>query len=302
MDDTDRPPAPAFQDVFYSAADGLRLHARDYGRDNRDALPVVCLAGLTRNARDFHPLALHLSQEARTPRRVVAFDCRGRGGSQHDRDWRNYDVRVETADILAGLTALGIERAGFIGTSRGGMIVMALAAMRPGVLAAVVLNDVGPVIDGVGLAHIRSYLQRAPKPNSFAEAVAIQRAASGEAFSALDEADWERLARALYRDENGRPVADFDPALTKTITSLDLSQPLPTLWPQFLGLAKVPVLAIRGANSTLLSAETLAAMQRHHPALETITVEGQGHAPLLETGDLPQRIAAFFERADKRRR
>lgn len=302
MDDTDRPPAPAFQDVFYSAADGLRLHARDYGRDNRDALPVVCLAGLTRNARDFHPLALHLSQEARTPRRVVAFDCRGRGGSQHDRDWRNYDVRVETADILAGLTALGIERAGFIGTSRGGMIVMALAAMRPGVLAAVVLNDVGPVIDGVGLAHIRSYLQRAPKPNSFAEAVAIQRAASGEAFCALDEADWERLARALYRDENGRPVADFDPALTKTITSLDLSQPLPTLWPQFLGLAKVPVLAIRGANSTLLSAETLAAMQRHHPALETITAEGQGHAPLLETGDLPQRIAAFFERADKHRR
>jgi pimeloyl-ACP methyl ester carboxylesterase len=283
-----------FSDVFYSAPDGLRLHARLYGAPREDRLTLVCLPGLTRNARDFHELALILAAD----RQVVAFDYRGRGLSAYDGDWRNYNLQVETADILAGLVALGIERGAFLGTSRGGLIIHLIAAMRPSVLKAVVLNDVGPVLDGEGLAHIRAYLERAPKPSSFADAVAIQRAAHGNAFTALQSADWERMAKAIYRDENGTPVADFDPKLLRTLKDFDLNRPLPDLWPQFEGLKGVPLLAIRGGNSKLLSAATLAEMARRHPDCRPATVEGQGHAPLLETGDLPSLIADFIAGAE----
>lgn len=293
------PTADFYEDVFYTANDGLKLYARVYGAPTPSALPAICLAGLTRNAADFHGLALHLSRHPTSPRQVVAFDYRGRGRSDRDRTWTNYDVVVEANDVVAGLAALGIEHGAFIGTSRGGLIIHVLGAMRPTLLKAVVLNDIGPVVEGAGLAQIRAYLERAPKPRSLAEAVEIGRAAQKDNFPALTDADWERMARAFYREEKGRAVADFDPALLKTLKAVDLSSPLPTFWPQFDGLRAVPMLAIRGENSKLLSAETLDEMARRHPRLQTITVEGQGHAPLLETGTLPQQIAAFLAKADK---
>lgn len=286
---------PDFTDIPYSATDGLRLNARVYGAANREHLPVICLPGLTRNARDFHDLALFLARRAKNPRKVVAFDYRGRGRSQYDKDWRNYNFQVETGDVMAGMTAMGIEDAAFIGTSRGGLILFMLATQRPAAIKAVVLNDVGPVLDGVGLAQIHTTLKRAPRPSTFEEAVRLQRSTNGEAFSALDDADWQRLVRALYREEDGKPVADYDPALANTMKSVDLGKPLPVLWPQFLALSHSPILAIRGANSRLLSAKTLELMKERHPRLTSITVEGQGHAPLLETGGLPEKIAAFID-------
>lgn len=289
-----------FTDYFYSAQDGLRLHARIYGDIIGGKLPVVCLPGLTRNARDFHGLALRLSRSESNPRQVICFDYRGRGQSEYDNDWNNYSVLTEARDVVSGLTSLDIEHGAFVGTSRGGLIIFALAAMRPGLLGCAVLNDVGPVIEGSGLAHIRSYLKRAPKPQSWQDAIALQKAANSQTFPALADEDWERAARAFYRDENGKPVADFDPKLAKTVTSINLNDPLPVLWPQFMGLGNIPVMAIRGANSRLLSPETLAEMARLHPGMETVTVEGQGHAPFLETGGLPQRIAAFINRAESR--
>ncbi len=284
-----------FSDFFYSSVDGLRLHARIYGAGHRaKALPVVCLPGLTRNGRDFHELALYISRHETNPRMVVLFDYRGRGLSQYDSDWRRYDVLVEAADIVAGLTALDIEHAGFIGTSRGGLIVHVLAAMRPGALKAVILNDIGPVVGGEGLAKIRTYLERAPKPKDWTEAVEIQKLAYGDAFPALGDQDWERFARALYVEKGEKLVADFDAKLVKTVTSVDLSQPLPQLWPQFAGLTRIPMLVIRGENSKLLTEETLEKMNALHPWMSAITVKGQGHAPLLETGDLPERIGVFL--------
>jgi pimeloyl-ACP methyl ester carboxylesterase len=285
-----------FRDWHYSAPDGLRLHARIYGEPS-DALPVVCLPGLTRNARDFHGLAMHLSQRASNKRQVIAFDYRGRGGSAHDPNWQNYNLPTEAADIIAGMTALDLEHAAFVGTSRGGLIIHLLAAMRPGLLKCVVLNDVGPELGGAGLAHIRTYLERAPKPKDRAEALAIQKRVHGPAFPALANGDWERAVDALYRFEGGRPVADFDPALVKTMTTLDLDTPLPTLWPQFEGLANAPTLVLRGEHSSLLTAETLAAMHGRHAGMESVVVGGQGHAPHLDTGDLPQTIAAFIDKA-----
>ena len=176
-----------------------------------------------------------------------------------------------------------------------------LGALRPTLLASVVLNDVGPVLEGEGLAHIRSYLTRAPRVATMADAIAVQRTAHGAAFPALSDADWTRFTTAVYREQSGRPERDFDPGLLKTVKRLNLNRPLPDMWQQFAGLCGVPMLVIRGANSKLLSAATLEAMARRHPDCETVTVEGQGHAPLLETGDLPETIAAFLARAEAKR-
>lgn len=294
-----------FSDFFYTSQDGLKLHARLYGAgvnhgaaSNAGGCPVVCLPGLTRNARDFHELALHLTNSPENPRRIICFDYRGRGRSAYDSNWQNYNVGMEAMDAIAGLDALGIGEAAFVGTSRGGLIIHVLAMMRPALIKAVVLNDIGPVIETAGLAHIRAYLENAPRPADFAEAVRIQKTVHGEAFPALSDADWHRFVHAIYRDESGVPVADYDPALLNTVLALDLSRPLPDLWPQFEALTSVPLLAIRGANSRLLSAETVDEMGRRHPRLEAVTVAGQGHAPLLETGSLPATIAGFLREAE----
>jgi pimeloyl-ACP methyl ester carboxylesterase len=285
-----------FSDFFYTAPDGLKLHARLYGEQN--SRPVVCLPGLTRNARDFHELALYLSTKAKTPRKVVAFDYRGRGQSDYDPDTSHYNIGVEAGDVLAGLAALGIEAAAFIGTSRGGLIIHLLGALKPAALKAIVLNDIGPVIETQGFANIRAYLDRAPKPKTFAEAVDAQRRTHGADFPALGEADWARMVGAICRDTDAGWLPDFDPALVDTLAGIDFSKPLPDLWPQFDALAAIPLLAIRSANSKLFSAATLGEMQKRHPVMEAIIVEGQGHAPFLETGELPQKIAAFLDRAE----
>jgi pimeloyl-ACP methyl ester carboxylesterase len=287
-----------FSDFFYTSRDGLRLHARLYGESVPDRLPVVCLPGLTRNARDFHELALYLSGRADRRRQVIAFDYRGRGQSQYDADIRNYSVPVEADDIVIGLAALGVAEAAFVGTSRGGLIIHVLGALQPALLKAIVLNDIGPEIEAAGLAHIRSYLDKAPSPKTFDEAVEAQCGAHGADFPALEPSDWENMVAALYREEDGKLVPDFDPKLVETLADLDLTQPLPTLWPQFEALSQVPMLAIRGENSRLLSAATVKEMMRRHPRLREIVVPGQGHAPFLETGDLPNTIAGFVDRAE----
>jgi pimeloyl-ACP methyl ester carboxylesterase len=287
-----------YEDFFYQSADGLRLHAQIYGGHLSGHLPVICLPGLTRNARDFHELALYLSRDAKTPRKVVAFDYRGRGQSAYDPDWKKYDIGTEANDILTGLEKLGITRAVFIGTSRGGLIVHVLAALRPEILAATVLNDIGPVLEAAGLRHIKDYLGKAPRPATFAEAATAQKLAHGAAFPSLSDADWERMARAIYREDGGTLVPDFDLALLNGLMATDLSKPLPDLWPQFDALSATPLLVIRGENSLLLSGKTVEEMANRHPNLEAITVAGQGHAPFLETGELPARIVAFLDRAD----
>jgi len=287
-----------FSDFFYAAPDGLELHARLYGEADLSGWPVVCLPGLTRNARDFHEVAINLSTRAEKPRRIVAFDYRGRGQSAYDADVKNYNVVTEANDVLAGLDALGIGSSAFIGTSRGGLILHVLGAIRPLVLKAIILNDIGPVIEANGLAHIKSYLDGAAKPKSFAQTVAGQREVHGADFPALVDADWERMAKALYREQDGRWLPDFDPKLVETLGDIDFSKPLPTLWPQFEALASIPMLTIRGANSRLLSTKTLGEMRARHPTMETITVEGQGHAPFLEAGGLPRSIATFIDAAE----
>jgi pimeloyl-ACP methyl ester carboxylesterase len=286
-----------WRSVFVRAQDGLKLHAREYGYRASERLPVVCLPGLSRNAIDFHPLALALSRHAQRPRRVVAIDYRGRGLSDWDPTWSNYDVRVEVGDIAAMLDALGVPEAVFVGTSRGGLCTMGLSALRPGAIRGAVLNDVGPVIEAKGLLRIRATVGKLPPPRSLEEAAEMMRHVSDARFPALTAEDWLALAEGSWRpapeDKPGPMRPTYDPNLMKPLASLDLEAPLPPLWPLFEGLKPMPVLAIRGGNSDLLSPETLEAMAKAHRRLENLTVPGQGHAPLLRDAPTIERIARF---------
>jgi pimeloyl-ACP methyl ester carboxylesterase len=287
-------PAP-FDDHTFSAPDGLGLHARIYAPAKESHGDVICLPGLTRNGRDFHDLALHLSQNADRPKRVVAMDMRGRGRSAYAPDFKTYNVITEAEDVLNGMTALGIHHADFIGTSRGGLIIHMLAAMRPAALNAIIFNDIGPVVEPVGLMQIKAYLDRSPLPKDWADAFAIQKSLHEKEFPSLKTRDWEVHARAIYREtEDKRIVSDYDPNLLKTLNEVDPTVPLPALWPQFAGLRGKRLMVIRGENSKLLSETTVSAMKKAHPGMVSVDVPGQGHAPMLWTAGLPEMIGEFL--------
>ena len=275
---------------FITAQDGLKLHARTYGRRTNAHLPIVCLPGLARTSADFHVLGLALSAEQRF---VMALDYRGRGRSEHDPDPRNYSVIVELADVQAVLTALGIGRAVFIGTSRGGILVMLLATARPAAIAGAILNDIGPVIEPQGLVRIKGYVGKLPQPNSFEEGAGILRQLFGTQFPRLTEDDWSASAERMWEEKEGRLVPTYDVRLAKTLDTIDPGRPLPPLWKEFGALARVPVMVIRGANSDLLSSATVAAMRARRTALEVIEVPDQGHPPLFVEPGIIRRIATF---------
>ncbi len=285
-----------FHAFEYLSSDGLALWGRMYVPSSKSKrTPVLCLAGLTRNSADFHQFALALSNHPKHPRRVLALDYRGRGNSAYDRNTDNYNLLVEAGDVIAACDAAGFADISLVGTSRGGMIAMALAAMRPGMLKHVVLNDIGPEIDGVGWARIKTTLGRMARPASWKEAVELQKDALGGQFTGLSEQEWKEHAHATFIDVAGRPERSFDEELLTSLKIQNFDNKLPTFWPQFDGLRRIPLLAIRGQNSDLLSKSTLEKMAARHPGMKSIVVEGQGHAPLLHTGKLPDQIYRFLE-------
>lgn len=288
-----------FIEHSFSSPDGLQLYAREYGADNAKTegrLPLVCLAGLTRNSRDFHALALLLSTDPHSPRRVITVDTRGRGRSQWDSDPSRYTVIHEAGDVLAACEALGIDRAAFIGTSRGGLILHVLISMRPELLAAVILNDVGPALAVEGLTHIQSYLKAKPSYASLEEGAEAAKRVHAPAFPKLSDADWADFAEATLARRGDRFVPDHDPAIAEATAQIDLDQPLPELWAQFELFKSIPLMTIRGENSTLLTADIVKRMVAIHPDMEILSVPDQGHAPLLQLDGIPDRIKAFLDR------
>jgi pimeloyl-ACP methyl ester carboxylesterase len=287
----------AFEDIYFTARDGLRLHARRYpAAGHTSGRTVLCLPGLTRNGRDFHDLALALSRPPGEPRSVYTFDYRGRGLSQFDSEWENYAVPIEMLDVIDFMTAVGLSDAALIGTSRGGLIALLMAAVQPTALGAVVLNDIGPVIDQDGLLRINSYVGRIPLPISWSDAARIVRDLHRRHFPDIPEHQWEEIARQWYNERNGRPAPGYDNRLGKTLSVL--YGPLPALWPQFEALKRVPVLVVRGENSDVLSEATVDEMRRRHPALATVTVPNQGHAPLLKDAPTIEAIRHFLATTD----
>ncbi|MCC6948317.1 MAG: alpha/beta hydrolase [Bradyrhizobiaceae bacterium] len=290
---------PSPTSIFFPAPDGLQLHALDAGPRDSGRLPVVCLHGLARTVEDFRELIEALAFGA-APRRVLALDLRGRGRSARDPNPDNYSVAVELGDVLALLDAFAVERAVFVGTSRGGILTMAMALARPQAVAGGVLNDVGPVIEMAGILRIKDYVGRMPKPADYAEAAALLRGVMGSQFPAFGPADWERYARRTWQNsEQGGLELRYDPALSRVLAGVNAAEPLPVLWPQFDALGHAPVMVIRGEHSDLLSSATVAEMRARRPDLSMLEIAGQGHAPVLTDERTIGPIARFVEECDR---
>lgn len=286
-----------FSEQVVSAADGTRLYARDYApRQEKGLTPVVCLPGLTRNAKDFEALAPALAAE----RRVLALDFRGRGKSGWA-DPSTYRPDQEVADTLLLLDHLGVGRFAIIGTSRGGIVAMVMAARALPRMAGVLFNDIGPKIDIEGLLRIRSYLGADPQFDDWAAAVAAIKA-TNPGFPGLSEEQWLTFARRVFRDDNGRPRADYDPGLAQNFPSVEdiRAGKMPELWALLDMMADVPSTVLRGEHSDLLSAETVARMQQHHRALAAVTVPERGHVPFLDEPESTAAIAEWLARVDGR--
>lgn len=259
----------------FTTSDGLRLYYEDTGNGQ----PLLCLAGLTRNCRDFDLLAPHLIGT-----RLITLDYRGRGRSQYDAAWANYNVPREAQDVLELLDHLGLRKVTVLGTSRGGLIAMVLAATLADRLAGVILNDVGPVISADGIARIIDYVGRPPRWTSHAQAADGLKAALGADFPGLPDTNWLQMAQAQYHEiSDGSPLTlSYDAHLRDALLAQAKAGPPPDLWPLFEALKPLPTGVLRGENSDILGADTLAEMQRRHPEMRVAIVPDRGHVPLLD--------------------
>jgi pimeloyl-ACP methyl ester carboxylesterase len=277
--------AEQYVEIDWQSHDGLRLYSRVYPGPKASAPTVLCLHGLTRNSRDFEDLAPHLKRRYR----VIAPDLRGRGFSARDPQIQNYQPAVYVQDVAALLDRVDAPRAAVIGTSLGGMLAMMLGFGRPGRIAGMVLNDVGPEIDPVGVERIKQYAGRLPPAGSWSAAVAQTRHMFGDAWPDLSEDRWQALARRGFRaNAAGVVEVDADPGIGAALRAAPAAAP--DLWPLWQALRSVPTLAIRGARSDILSAAVFARMKRESPGLEQLEVANRGHVPLL---DEPECIAAL---------
>lgn len=286
-----------WQDIWLTARDGLKLYGRHYPAPGSPRRPLLCLAGLTRNSRDFHDIALALSTTELDTRPVYTLDYRGRGSSQHDADWRNYAIPIEMLDVQDFMTTHGLHDTAILGTSRGGLVTMLLAAVQPSLVGAVILNDIGPVIERSGLARIAGYVARVPLPGSWEHAAEMVADMSRSQFPAVRDRQWVELARQIYNEKDGRPAPGYDAKLGKALSVLD--GPVPALWPQFEALKRAPLMVLRGETSDILSVETVEEMRRRHPNCVAVSVEGQGHAPLLKDLASIRAIRRFLAAADQ---
>ena len=285
--------------MWLTAPDGLRLHVREFGSRDTPGMPVVCLPGLARTVGDFYELAPALAFGS-PARHVVAIDSRGRGHSDHDTDHTNYNCTVELGDIVGILIELGVGPAMFIGSSRGGVLTMLLGVAYPSAIAGVVLHDVGPVTEPAGIARIKGYLGKLPHPHTFEEGAEILRRLMGAHFPNLTSEQWLAGAQLTWHLKHGALKPAYDLGIAQALAGIDIEGSMPALWNEFDALADVPMLVIRGANSDMLSVETVAAMRARRKNMELTEVPDQGHAPLLE-GDLVRRIVRFVETCEMAR-
>ena len=264
---------------YFTAADDTRLAYRDEG----EGLPLIALAGLTRHGGDFDFVAPHLDGL-----RLIRPDYRGRGASGRA-DWQSYTVPQEAQDVIALMDHLGIGRAAFLGTSRGGLIAMAIAATARERVTGICLNDVGPVIEARGLAGIGVFIGRAPSARSFEEAAAA-RARLAVGFDGVPEGRWLADVKNLFAEDADGLDINYDPALREAFLAGYTRGENVEVWPLFEALDGLPLALIHGAESDLLSAATVAAMRAHRPDMIYARVPGRGHVPWL---DEPEALAAI---------
>ena len=254
----------------FTTSDGVEIFYRDEGK----GVPLVCLAGLTRDGRDFDFVAPHLEGV-----RLIRPDYRGRGQSGWA-DWSTYTIPVEGRDTVELLDHLGLKQAAVLGTSRGGLIAMGLAATVKDRLMGVALNDIGPEIADAGLEVIKGYLGRRPPQKTLAE-VAARRAELMTGFVGVPESRWlEEAERIFVQEEDGLGLT-YDPGLREAVLGGG-AQPVADLWPFFDAFKGLPLCALRGENSDLLSRETFEEMKARRPDMIAVEVKGRGHIPFLD--------------------
>lgn len=290
---SEAPPEKAgYRDGYVLVGDGLRLHFRDYPGPTSKP-PLLCLHGLTRNARDFAEFAERYSPQWR----VVALDFRGRGLSDYDPVPARYTPLIYAGDVLQLLDELMIEKAVFVGTSLGGLVTMAIAAMAPQRIAAAILNDVGPDVAPGGVDRILTYVGKDLRFNSWdaaADAIAANQAAN---FAHYTHEQWVEAAKRHCREENGEIRFDYDMAIAEPFRT---SGPTPhvDLWPLFAALGQKPLLVIRGAKSDLLTSVTAERMRQVAPGMKLATVPGVGHAPMLDEPEAEAALDSFLRSLD----
>ena len=266
----------------YTTSDGLSLYFEDDGQGP----PVLCLAGLTRNSRDFSFLRPHLQGH-----RIIAMDYRGRGKSDYAEDFTSYNIVREGTDAIELLDHLRIDKATVIGTSRGGLSTMALSRVHPERLKGAVLNDIGPDVAAEGIARIFEYVGKTPPFGDLEEAAQAVADGHKDAFPDVPFARWREQTEFMWDNAPGGGIAiRYDARLRDALTGQAGAGGAADLWQLFDGLKDMPLAAIRGANSDLLSPETFVKMQDRHPSMIATTVRNRGHVPFL---DEPEALAAI---------
>jgi pimeloyl-ACP methyl ester carboxylesterase len=281
--------AGGYRDGYFQVRDGLRLHYRDYA-GGQGGPPLLCLPGLTRNARDFEAFA-----ERHSPRfRVLVLENRGRGLSDYDPQPERYNPMTYAGDVLELLDELAVPQAIFVGTSLGGLVTMVIAATAPHRIAAAILNDVGPELSTGGLDRIRGYLGKDPRFNSWDEVADLLATNNKNIPDHYGHEDWVRMAKRVCREEAGEIRFDYDMAIVKPFETSGATRNV-DMWPLFAALAQKPLLVVRGEKSDLLSAEAAAKMQSAAPGAKFVTVPGVGHAPDLDEPEAVAAIDAFLD-------
>jgi pimeloyl-ACP methyl ester carboxylesterase len=281
--------AKRYSDCYFTVRDGLRCHYRDYPASS-DHPPLLCLPGLTRNARDFADFA-----ERYSPRfRVLAMDFRGRALSDYDPVPARYNPLTYAGDVIELLDQLQIAEAIFVGTSLGGLVTMVLAATAPQRIAGAVINDVGPDVDPSGIQRILTYVGKNPRFRGWDEAAQTISQNYGGSFDRYTHEDWVKMAKRNCREEDGEVCFDYDMAIAEPFKTAG-AKPQADLWPLFAALGQKPLLVVRGERSDLLTAETAKKMQSAAPNMKFAEVAGVGHAPELNEPEAVAAIDAFLD-------
>jgi pimeloyl-ACP methyl ester carboxylesterase len=275
----------AWKDGYWWSNDGLRLHYRDYAGP-AERPPIICIPGLTRNARDFESVAGRLAGEWR----VIAVDLRGRGESAFAKDAMTYVPLTYLQDLEALFRELALERFILFGTSLGGLLTMLLSQGHKVHIAAALINDIGPVLERPGLDRIKAYVGKSQSWPTWMHAARHYADAQAGTYPRWDLEQWLAHAKRVCRlNSNGRIVQDYDMRIAEPFklpggaTGFDP-------WMAFRGLADVPLLIVRGALSDLFSEGTAAQMAAEMPKAEVVTVPDVGHPPVL---DEPEATAAI---------
>ena len=281
-----------FTDFFYTVEDGLILYARDYAGPGVDAPVVLCMHGLSRNSRDFEPIAPMLA----ITHRVVVVEQRGRGRSEYDDNSDHYVPQTYVADMFALLSQLDISRCATVGTSMGGLMAMAMSALAPNLFSHVVINDIGPDIAPEGLARIKQYVGMASAFDSWDDAIAHTKTVNGDAFPDYSDEQWRDFAGRICTERGGKVCLDYDTTISEPMKRDDGAAVPSELWSLFDSFASTPVLLVRGELSDILAPDCVTEMQRRIPSMRTLTVPRVGHAPVLNEPGVAEAICAFINR------